>query len=48
MEISEILRRIERVSGHFKREAVEAVIAQREEITPHLLAILEDLMDHIA
>jgi len=42
MEIQEILRRLERFDGTFPAEAMEAAVAGREEITPHLLAILED------
>jgi hypothetical protein len=46
MEIAEILSRIDRFSGRFEREAVEAAIAQREEIVPELLRILDELADH--
>ena len=44
MEISEILDRINRVTGRFEREAVEAAIARQDEITPELLQILEKLL----
>ena len=46
MDVAEILSRIDRISGRFEREAVEAAVAQREEITPALLRILEDLADN--
>ena len=44
MEISEILDRINRVTGRFEREAVEAAIVRQDEITPELLQILEKLL----
>jgi len=45
MEISEILRQFERLTGKFPHAAVEAAIEQRDEITPELLRILEDTLD---
>src|ERR1039458_9284261 len=42
MDKTDILRQLERVSETFPRAAVEAAVAQREEITPDLLRILED------
>ena len=40
-EISAILQALERFNGIYQREAVDAAIAQREEITPHLIVSLE-------
>jgi hypothetical protein len=45
MDKIEILRQLARVSETFPRAAVEAAVAQREEITPDLLRILEDAVD---
>jgi hypothetical protein len=42
MEIPEILDSLERIVAPFPREAVEAAVARREEITPYLLDIVED------
>jgi hypothetical protein len=43
MEIENILHELRYLeTGHFPREALEAAIAQRETITPHLLQALED------
>lgn len=42
MEIAEILEELEELDGGFPREALEAAIAQRDAITPHLLAVFED------
>lgn len=41
MNIDVILKALERNTGAFPRQAVQAAIAQRDEITPHLLAIVE-------
>ncbi len=41
MDISEILQALERNTGTFPREALEAAVEKREEITPELLQILE-------
>lgn len=46
MEIAEILSELERNRGYFPREAVEAAIEQREEITPHLLRAIEEAVEH--
>lgn len=43
MNIDEILAEFKYYDGTYKREAVEAAIAQRDEIIPHLITILEDL-----
>ena len=40
-EISAILQALERFSGKYEQEAVDAAIAHREEITPHLIDCLE-------
>ncbi|MBI5237093.1 MAG: DUF1186 domain-containing protein [Deltaproteobacteria bacterium] len=42
-EISAILQALERYSGTYEREAVDAAIAHREEITPYLIESLEKL-----
>jgi hypothetical protein len=42
-EISAILQTLERYSGSYEREAVDAAIAHREEITPYLIESLEKL-----
>lgn len=43
VEISAILQTLERFSGNYEREAVDAAIAHREEITPYLIDSLEKL-----
>jgi len=43
MEIAEILHDIERNTGRFARSAVEAAVSRREEVTPELLRILEEI-----
>src|SRR5437867_1358333 len=43
MEIAEILHDIERNTGRFARAAVEAAVSRREEVTPELLRILEEV-----
>jgi hypothetical protein len=45
METVEILHQLERTAETLPRDAVEAAVAQREEITPELLGILEDVVD---
>jgi Protein of unknown function (DUF1186) len=45
MDTAEILHQFERATGKFARAAVEAAVAQREEITPELLRILEDAVE---
>jgi hypothetical protein len=47
MNIDMILRALEHNTGRFPREALEAAIEQREKITPHLLAILEQAIEDI-
>ena len=43
MDIDEILKALTTLeTGYFPREALEAAIAQREAITPHLLRVLEE------
>jgi hypothetical protein len=44
-EIDEIIEQFEWFDGTFKREAVEAAVARREEIIPELLKILEEIAD---
>ncbi|MGD0546385.1 MAG: DUF1186 domain-containing protein [Terracidiphilus sp.] len=45
MEIDEIIEEIEWFDGKFKREAVAAAIAQRDEVIPELLLVLEEIAD---
>ncbi len=45
MEVAEIVAQLERLKENFEREAVEAAIARREEVTPELLRILEEIAD---
>lgn len=45
METAEILHQFERATGKFAREAVEAAVVRKEEITPELLRILEETVD---
>ena len=45
MEVAEILDRVQRLEGKFEREAVEAAIARKEEVTPELLRVLEEIAD---
>jgi hypothetical protein len=44
MEIPEILAGLREIGDSFPREAMEAAIERREEITPHLLSVLEDTL----
>jgi len=46
METVEILQAFEWDTGEFARAAVEAAVARREEITPELLRILEETVEH--
>lgn len=46
MEIEHILRELA-FDGDLPREAMEAAVAKREEITPHLLKILQDAIDRV-
>lgn len=41
MNINEILAGFEIYDGEYKREHIEAALSHKEEITPHLIAILE-------
>lgn len=45
MENQEILQRIEKFTGKFERQAVEAAVASPEEVIPGLLHILEEIAD---
>jgi hypothetical protein len=45
MNIEEILTGIEIYDGKYKREHIEAALNQKEEIIPHLIAILEKVRD---
>jgi hypothetical protein len=45
MNIDEILAGIEICDGKYKREHIEAALNQKEEIIPHLIAILEKVRD---
>lgn len=45
MEVAEILSRFERFTKKFEREAVDAAIARKEEVTPELLRVLERIGD---
>lgn len=44
MNIEDILKSFELYEKEYKREAVDAAIAQQEEITPHLISALEDVL----
>lgn len=46
-EISAILQSLERYSGRYEREAVDAAIARREEITPYLIENLEKFPENL-
>ena len=43
MDIQEILAQLERNEGHLPRVALEEAVAHREEIIPHLSAVLEEV-----
>jgi hypothetical protein len=45
MEVSEIVSQLERFNRKFERAAVEAAVARREEVTPELLRVLEEIAD---
>lgn len=47
MEIDEIIEQFEWFDGKFKREAVEAAVARKDEIIPELLRVLEEIADPI-
>lgn len=44
-EVARILAALERHEGPYPREALDAALAHRKEITPHLIAILERVRD---
>ena len=46
MQISELLDELDRYHGPFPRHLVDECIASREEITPQLLEILDELSQH--
>ena len=48
MELAEIVRKLERWRGKFEREAVQAAVERREEITPELLRMLEETVERAA
>jgi Protein of unknown function (DUF1186)/SEC-C motif len=48
MDTAEILSHFERATGKFARDAVEAAVAHREEVTPELLRILEETVERAA
>lgn len=43
-KINEILEALDRCDGSYKREAVNAALEVREEITPHLIGLLENIL----
>ena len=43
MEIKDILKSFERYDKKYKQQEVDAACARREEIIPHLLALLEQV-----
>lgn len=43
-KIHEILEALDRCDGKYKREAVNAALEVREEITPHLISLLENIL----
>ncbi len=47
MDIAQILEELAYDTGELPREAIESAIAKREQITPHLLKILEEAPSHI-
>jgi hypothetical protein len=47
VEITEILKELERNTGAFPRRALEAAVRRREEIAPELLQILEDTIARV-
>lgn len=48
MELTEIVRKLERWHGRFEREAVAAAVERREEITPELLWLLDETENRAA
>lgn len=47
MHIHQILEELAFDTGEFPREAIEAAISKKEEITPHLIKILEEAICHV-
>jgi hypothetical protein len=45
LEVDEIISEFKWFDGKFKREAVEAAVARRDEIIPELLLVLEEIAD---
>jgi hypothetical protein len=45
MNIEDILKSFELYEKEYKREAVDAAIAQQEEITPHLISVLDNVLN---
>lgn len=43
MEIEQILSEFKFADGKYKKQAIDAAISKKEEITPHLIEILEDV-----
>ena len=43
-KVSEILASFEMYDGKYKREQIDAAISLKEEITPHLIEILENVL----
>jgi Protein of unknown function (DUF1186)/SEC-C motif len=48
MEASEIVCQFEQANGRFAREAIEAAVANREEVGPELLRILDETVERAA
>lgn len=44
MEIDELLKSIETYDENYKREEIDTALTQREEITPHLISVLEKVL----
>ena len=44
MEINELIKSLEIYDENYKRDEIEAALAQREEITPHLISVLEKVL----
>lgn len=44
MEINEILKSFETFDGKYKRDEIDAALTKREEIIPHLISILEKVL----
>lgn len=46
MELNEILQAFDIFDGEYKRSAIDAAIARREEITPYLIGVLENVLEN--